>query len=83
MSEDPNARYRPTKEFVEGMIESFKTGGKVPKRIAWEIVLGVKDLVDRERTMVEVEVPEGVTCDIVGDSTLFPQVLFAVKPSSG
>ena len=67
-SDEPNGRYKPSKEFVEGMIESFKKGGKVPKRVAWEIVLGCKDAIDRERSLVEVTVPEGVTCDIVGDT---------------
>lgn len=66
--EDPNGRYRPTPEFVEGMIKSFKNGGKIPKRIAWEIVLGCKEVVERERSLVEVVVPEGVHCDVVGDS---------------
>lgn len=68
--EDPNARYKPSKEFVDGMIESFKKGGKVAKRVAWEIILGVKEIVLNEKSLVEVEVPEGVTCDIVGDSEL-------------
>lgn len=65
---DPNARMKPTKEFVEGMIESFKTGGKLPKRVVWEIILGVKDVVDKERSMVERTVEEGVVCDVVGDT---------------
>ncbi|WVQ83409.1 hypothetical protein IAT38_005550 [Cryptococcus sp. DSM 104549] len=65
---DPNARYTPTKEFVEGMIESFKKGGKVPKRVAWEIILGCKSVIESEKTMVEITVPEGVTCDIIGDT---------------
>lgn len=65
---DPNARYKPTKEFVEGMIESFKTGGKLPKRVVWEIILGVKDVVDKEKSMVERTVEEGVVCDVVGDT---------------
>lgn len=69
--DDPNARYQPTKEFVDGMIESFKKGGKVPKRVAWEIILGVKELALREKSLVEVEVPAGVTCDVVGDSECF------------
>jgi serine/threonine-protein phosphatase 5 len=50
------------------MIESFKNGGKMPKRIVWEIVLGVLATVEKEKSLVEVTVPEGVTCDIVGDS---------------
>ena len=68
ITDDPNARYKPTKEFVEGMIQSFKKGGKVPKRVAWEIILGCREVVERERSLVEVSVPEGVTCDVVGDS---------------
>lgn len=50
------------------MIESFKTGGKLPKRVVWEIILGVKDAVDKERSMVERTVEEGVVCDVVGDT---------------
>ena len=65
---DPNGRYTPTKEFVEGMIESFKKGGKLPKRVVWEIILGVKAVVDKEKSMVERTVEEGVVCDVVGDT---------------
>ncbi|OCF32273.1 protein phosphatase 5 [Kwoniella heveanensis BCC8398] len=65
---DPNGRYKPTKEFVEGMVESFKSGGKVPKRIAWEIILGCRDIVEKEKSLVEIEIPEGVTCDVIGDT---------------
>lgn len=50
------------------MIEHFKAGGKMPKRVVWEIVLGVKAVLDRESSLVEATVPEGVTCEIVGDS---------------
>ncbi|OWT36190.1 protein phosphatase 5 [Cryptococcus neoformans Bt1] len=66
--DDHNARYTPTKEFVEGMIESFKKGGKVPKRVAWEIILGCKAIVEKEKTLVDVVIPDGVTCDIIGDT---------------
>jgi len=65
---DKGARYTPTKEFVEGMIEAFKTGGKLPKRVVWEIILGVKGIVDKERSMVNRVVEEGVVCDIIGDT---------------
>lgn len=67
-SEDPKARYKPTEEFVSGMIESFKKGGKIPKRVAWEIILGVKDIIEKEKTLVEIEIPKGSTCDVIGDS---------------
>ena len=50
------------------MIESFKTGGKVPKRVAWEIILAVHALVVKEKSLVYVTIPEGCTCDVVGDS---------------
>lgn len=61
-------RYTPTKEFVEGMIQLFKDGGKLPKRICWEIVLGCKEALDRENSLVEVDIGKGVKCDIVGDT---------------
>ena len=50
------------------MIETFKKGGKLPKRVVWEILLGVKAIVDNEPSLVETTVPEGVTADIIGDS---------------
>lgn len=65
---DPAGRYTPTKEFIDAMVQTFKDGGKMPKRVVWEIVLGVKAVVDAEASLVEVTVPEGVTCDVVGDS---------------
>lgn len=71
-ADDPSARYTPTPEFVEGMIESFKTGSskgsKLPKRIVWEILLGLKDIVDKEKSMTERTVDEGVVCDVIGDT---------------
>lgn len=66
--DDPKARYTPTAEWVEGMIESFKKGGKVPRRVAWEIVLGVKAAVEKEKSLVEIEIPKGCTVEIIGDS---------------
>ena len=61
-------RYKPTKEFVEGMIQMFKDGGKLPKRLCFEIVLGCKEALDKENSLVEVEIGKGVKCDIVGDT---------------
>ncbi|RXK36678.1 protein phosphatase 5 [Tremella mesenterica] len=68
VSSDPKARYEPTLEFVNSMVEKFKDGGKVPRRLAWEIILGVKEIVEKDKTLVEVEVPEGVVCDVIGDT---------------
>ncbi|WVN87414.1 uncharacterized protein L203_102593 [Cryptococcus depauperatus CBS 7841] len=66
--EDPIARYTPTKEFVEGMVQSFKNGGKVPKRVAWEIILGCMSVVEKEKSLVEITIPDGVTLDVIGDT---------------
>lgn len=68
ISETNPKRYSPTKEFVESMIQHFKDGGKIPKRLAWEIILGCKEALDREESLVTAEVGEGVVCDVVGDS---------------
>ncbi|KAJ9127344.1 hypothetical protein QFC24_000751 [Naganishia onofrii] len=72
-------RYTPTKEFVKGMIQLFKDGGKLPKRICWEIVLGCKEALDRENSLVEVDIGKGVKCDIVGDTHGVALTLFAYK----
>ncbi|RSH87663.1 uncharacterized protein EHS24_000177 [Apiotrichum porosum] len=66
--DDPAARYTPTKEFVESMIETFKNGGKLPKRVVWEIVLGVLAIINSEPSLVEVTIPKGVTVDVIGDT---------------
>jgi hypothetical protein len=66
--DEPSGRYRPTKEFVEGMIQLFKDGGKLPKRLCWEVVLGCKDAVESELSLVETVVEKGVVCDVVGDT---------------
>jgi serine/threonine-protein phosphatase 5 len=74
-------RYKPTKEFVEGMIQMFKDGGKLPKRLCFEIVLGCKEALDRENSLVEVDIGKGVKCDIVGDThgvSTLPLFRFAV-----
>jgi serine/threonine-protein phosphatase 5 len=61
-------RYEPTKEVVEGMIAAFKEGGKLPKRIAFEIILGCMEALEKEASLVEVTIEKGVKCDIVGDT---------------
>ena len=33
-----------------------------------EIILGVKGIVEREKSLVEFEVPKGCTVDVIGDS---------------
>ncbi len=63
-----DGRYEPTKDFVEGLIEMFKDGGKLPRRLCWEIILGCKNAVEAELSMVETTIEKGVVCDVVGDT---------------
>ncbi|KAF8322034.1 protein phosphatase 5 [Clavulina sp. PMI_390] len=60
--------YGISKEFVEEMLEWFKSGKQLPKRFVWEIVLGCNDVLKKEASLVEMPVREGMTCDIIGDT---------------
>ena len=49
------------------MIAWFKDGKALPKRYVWEIILGAYAHFASEDSLVEVPIPEGVTCDVIGD----------------
>lgn len=49
------------------MIDWFKAGKALPKRYVWEIVLGAHEWFSNEESLVEVNIEEGVTCDVIGD----------------
>ena len=49
------------------MIQWFKDGKTLPKRYAWEIVIGAHDQFVKEDSLVIVNIEEGVTCDVIGD----------------
>ncbi|KAF9051131.1 Metallo-dependent phosphatase [Hymenopellis radicata] len=49
------------------MIQWFKDGKALPKRYVWEIVLGAYKHFQQEQSLVDVELAEGVTCDVIGD----------------
>ena len=49
------------------MIEWFKAGKTLPKRYVWEIVLGAHELFAKEESLVNVDIPEGMTVDVIGD----------------
>lgn len=49
------------------MIEWFKNGKTLPKRYVWEIVFGAHEHFAKDESLVNVELHEGVTCDIIGD----------------
>ncbi|KAH6686227.1 serine/threonine-protein phosphatase [Plectosphaerella plurivora] len=57
-----------TEEFVEDMIERFKTGKKLHKKYVYQIIIAVKELVYKEATMVEMEIPDDVKMTVCGDT---------------
>ena len=57
-----------TQEFIDDMMERFKNGKKIHKKYLYQIVIAVKEIVYEEPNMVELEVPEGVTLTICGDT---------------
>lgn len=59
--------YQITPEFIDKMIEWFKSGKTLPKRYVWEIVLGAYSYFIQEESLVTVDVGEDATCDVIGD----------------
>ncbi|KAI9572138.1 phosphoprotein phosphatase [Boletus coccyginus] len=62
-----DGKYTITHEFISNMIDWFKQGKKLPRRYAWEIVLGAHSSFVKEDTLVNLDLGDGVTCDIIGD----------------
>ncbi|TFK44404.1 protein phosphatase 5 [Crucibulum laeve] len=62
-----NGKYKITHEFVKEMILWFKEGKALPKRYVWEIVLGAYEKFSSEDSLVNVDLEEGTTCDVIGD----------------
>lgn len=65
--EQEDGKYKITEEFIQAMIEWFKAGKTLPKRYVWEIVLGAHAHFAKEESLVNVDIPEGVTVDVIGD----------------
>lgn len=63
-----------TLQFVQDMIQWFKGGKTLPKRYVWEIVMGAYEHFVKEESLVNVNIEEGVICDVIGDvhGVLFP-----------
>ena len=59
---------KPTVEFVEGMIQLFKDGKLLPRRYVWLIALGAMKELLKHESLVQVTIPEGETCDVIGDT---------------
>ncbi len=56
-----------TLQFIKDMIEWFKDGKTLPKRYVWEIVIGAYERFMKEESLVNVDIPDNVTIDIIGD----------------
>lgn len=57
-----------TQEFIDDMIERFKTGKKIHRRYVFQIIKAVRNIVYNEPTMVEMEVQPGTTLTVCGDT---------------
>lgn len=57
-----------TQEFIDDMIERFKTGKKIHKKYVYQIVIAVKKIVYDEPTMVEMKIPDDVKLTVCGDT---------------
>jgi len=62
-----NGKYYMTPTFFQSMIDWFKDGKTLPKRYVWEIVLGAHEHFAKEESLVNLDIEEGVTCDVIGD----------------
>lgn len=57
-----------TPEFVDDMIERFKTGKRLHRKYVFQIILAVKDIVYNEATMVETHVQPDHKLTVCGDT---------------
>jgi serine/threonine-protein phosphatase 5 len=57
-----------TLEFVEDMIERFKTGKKLARKYVYQIIIAVMNIVKKEPTMVEHDIEEGHEVTVCGDT---------------
>lgn len=62
-----DGNYKITAEFVDAMLEWFKSGKTLHRRIVWEIVLGCYNELLKEESLTEIVLDQGVTCDVIGD----------------
>ncbi|KAH9083732.1 phosphoprotein phosphatase [Lactarius deliciosus] len=62
-----DGKFEITIEFIRSMMQWFKDGKALPRRYAWEIVLGAHDHFAKEESLVDVKVDKEVTIDVIGD----------------
>ncbi|GAA6024151.1 hypothetical protein JCM10207_001601 [Rhodosporidiobolus poonsookiae] len=58
----------PSDAFIDALLDCFKDGKLVPRRIAQEIVLGANGVLREEESLVDISVPEGQTVNVIGDT---------------
>lgn len=54
--------------FIDGMIQYFKDGKRLPRRYAWQIILGAIRALKQEPTVVDYHIAQGTTIDVIGDT---------------
>jgi len=54
-------------QFVRSMIQWFKDGKTLPRRYVWEIVLGAYQYFAAEESLVNLDLEDDVTVDVIGD----------------
>jgi serine/threonine-protein phosphatase 5 len=57
-----------TQEFIDDMMERFKTGKKIHRKYVYQIITAVQKIVYDEATMVEMEIPQGTRLTVCGDT---------------
>ncbi|THH28526.1 hypothetical protein EUX98_g5653 [Antrodiella citrinella] len=67
LPQNDEGKYSINLDFVHAMIEWFKDGKTLPRRYVWEIVLAVHSIFVQEETMVNLDLEDDMTCDVVGD----------------
>ncbi|KAI6046039.1 phosphoprotein phosphatase [Pisolithus marmoratus] len=67
MQKSEDGKYTITQGFITQMIDWFKQGKKITRRFAWEIILGAYAHFSKEESLVQINLDEGETCDVIGD----------------
>jgi len=62
-----DGKYKINVEFIRSMLQWFKDGKTLPRRYAWEIILGAHDHFVKEESLVDVKIENDVTIDVIGD----------------
>lgn len=75
-----DGKYTITQEFISSMMDWFKRGKKLPRRYVWEIILGAHSYFEKEDSLVNLDLVDGITCDVIGDvHGAFPGHIHAVS----